>query len=86
MGTLQTQGKMIEGFSVHHLSSTTIYTLQSNPLVYIFLVTSSFSLLLEISYERSIKVLAKNVLLLNSADCFQRGSILSADHDRQPNY
>ena len=58
MGTLQTQGKMIEGFSVHHLSSTTIYTLQSNPLVYIFLVTSSFSLLLEISYERFIKICA----------------------------
>ena len=28
----------------------------------------------------------KDVLLLNSADCFQRGSILSAEHDRQPKY
>ena len=44
MGTLWTQGQLIEGFSIHHLSSNTIYTPQSHSLVYIILVKSSFSL------------------------------------------
>ena len=63
MGTLSTQGKLIEGFSVHHLSFNTIYKPQSRSLVYIFLVKSSF-------------FLAKNSLLLIPAGCLQREYIL----------